>query len=303
MSQHHDPVHPDSDHLTAEVLADLELGLLDAASAVHAEQHLAHCADCGALRGDLASLTDALSGLPDEPMPDHVWAQLAEAIAAEPVLTPAGSATVMPIEAARRRRWGRPGIGVVAGAAGVALIGAIIVSSDFGGGDTATTLSESGDSAQDDRGADLPLTAYAATQSGTRYQEAALSSQVTELVAARATFTPTPPVGDAQTASASPTTSISAEPGDQGTAEPTPSDDESVAAMATDPAAAQACLEGYLNVAGVQPLAIDIGVWQGEPAAVIVLPDVNPDLVEVWVIDPDCTGPDDPLFYFATVAR
>ncbi len=29
MSQHHDPVHPDSDHLTPEVLADLELGLLD----------------------------------------------------------------------------------------------------------------------------------------------------------------------------------------------------------------------------------------------------------------------------------
>ena len=35
MSQHHDPVHPDSDHLTAEVLADLDLGLLDDASAAH----------------------------------------------------------------------------------------------------------------------------------------------------------------------------------------------------------------------------------------------------------------------------
>ena len=30
---------------------------------------------------------------------------------------------------------------------------------------------------------------------------------------------------------------------------------------------------------------------------------VDPDLVEVWVIDPDCTGVDDPLFHFATVAR
>jgi hypothetical protein len=303
MSQHHDPVHPDSDHLTAEVLADLELGLLDAGSAAHAEQHLAHCADCSALRGDLASLSDALADLPDEPMPDAVWEQLAEAMAAEPVLTPAGSATVVPIEAARRRRWGRPGIGVVAGAAGVALIGAIIVSSDFGGGDTATTLSETADSAQEDRGADLPLAAYAATQSGTRYQEAALSSQVTELVAARATFTPTPPVGDFESATASPTASTSADPEGEGTAEPTQRPEDSVAPMATDPAAAQACLEGYLDVDGVQPLAIDIGVWQGEPAAVIVLPDVDPDLVEVWVIDPDCTGPDDPLFYFATVAR
>ena len=65
-----------------------------------------------------------------------------------------------------------------------------------------------------------------------------------------------------------------------------------VAAMATDPAAAQACLEGYLDVAGVQPLAIDIGVWEGEPAAVIVLPERRPEPGEVWVIDPDCTGPD-----------
>ncbi len=290
MSQHHDPVHPDSDHLTAEVLADLEIGLLDEASAAHAEQHLAHCTDCSALRGDLAAISDALAGLADVPMPDDVWEQLTEALAAEPVRTPDGVAKVVPIETARRRRWGRPGIGVVAGAAGVALIGAIVVSSDFGGGDTATQLSESADSASSDRGAELPLTAYAATQSGTRYQEAALGSQVTELVAARATFTPTPPVA-----------STTPDPEDEETAQPTPSD--SIAAMATDPAAAQACLEGYLNVAGVQPLAIDIGVWEGEPAAVIVLPDTDPDLVEVWVIDPDCTGPDDPLYYFATVAR
>lgn len=302
MSQHHDPVHPDSDHLTAEVLADLELGLLDAGSAAHAEQHLTHCADCSALRGDLASLTDALSDLPDEPMPDDVWEQLADAMAAEPVLTPAGAATVVPIETARRRRWGRPGIGVVAGAAGVALIGAIIVSSDFGGGDAATTLSESADSAQEDRGADLPLTAYAATQSGTRYQQEALSSQVTKLVAARATFTPTPPVMETQTASASPTTATTQSPEGGGTTTPTQDDGDSIAAMATDPAAAQACLEGYIpDVVGVQPLAIDIGVWQGEPAAVIVLPSTEPDFVDVWVIDPDCSGPEDPLFHFATV--
>lgn len=305
MSQHHDPVHPDSDHLTAEVLADLELGLLDAASEAHAEQHLAHCAGCSALRGDLAALTDALSELSDEPMPDNIWERLAEVIAAEPVVTPTGAATVVPIATARRRRLGRPGIGVVAGAAGVALVGAIIVSTNLGGGDSATTLSESGDSAASERAADLPLTAFAATQSGTRYQKAALSSQVTDLVAARATFTPTPPVG-LQTEgnpSASPTASTSTGPEDQATDGVTPGDDGSVAAIATDPAAAQACLAGALDAAGVQPLAIDIGIWAGEPAAVIVLPDVDPDLVQVWVIDPDCTGPDTTLFHWATVNR
>ena len=55
MSQHHDPVHPDSDHLTAEVLADLDLGLLDDESAAHAQQHLTHCAACRQLRDDLAT--------------------------------------------------------------------------------------------------------------------------------------------------------------------------------------------------------------------------------------------------------
>jgi hypothetical protein len=79
-----------------------------------------------------------------------------------------------------------------------------------------------------------------------------------------------------------------------------------VAALATDPAAAQACLEGYLDASGVAPLAIDIGTWEGSPAAIIVLPDqTDPTLAVVWVIDPACddTGTEDPLIYFATIAR
>ena len=128
-------------------------------------------------------------------------------------------------------------------------------------------------------------TAYAATQSGTQYEKAALDTQVTRLVAARATFTPTAaPTGDLATASPSP-----ARPATRPKCSPV--DDPSVAPMATDPAAAQACLEGYLGVAGVFPLAIDIGRWEGEPAAIIVLPGTEPDLADVWVIDPDCSGP------------
>lgn len=303
MSQHHDPVHPDSDHLTPEVLADLELGLLDDESRDHAELHLAHCATCTALRGDLAALTEAMSELPDEPMPDAVWEQLSAALAAEPVLTPAGAATVVPIEAARKRRWGRPGIGVVAGAAGVALLGAIFVPSVLGGGDSATTLGNPGGPvAGADSASELPTSAYAATQSGTKYQEEALGSQVTQLVAARATFTPTPPTTlDSQSGSPSPSTT-----GEFSNGDPTDGTTKgsAVAPMATDPAAAQACLEGYIpDVVGVEPLAIDIGLWEGEPAAIIVLPGSEPNLAEVWVIDPDCSGPGDPLYFFTTVAR
>jgi hypothetical protein len=295
MSQHHDPVHPDSDHLTPEVLADLELGLLDDESRDHAERHLAHCADCAALRGDFAALTETMSDLPDEPMPDAIWQQLAAALAAEPIVTPDGAATVVPIDTARKRRWGRPGIGVVAGAAGVALVGAIIGGNVLGSNNSATNTS--GPVAASDTVRDIPMTSYAATQSGTKYDESALDSQVTQLVAARATFSPTPaPPADSTAATPSPTGSE-----EFAGAEPTPSGDRGVAPLATDPAAAQACLEGYLGVSGVEPLALDIGRWQGEPAAVIVLPAAEPNLAEVWVIDPDCSGPQDSLLYFATV--
>jgi hypothetical protein len=297
MSQHHDPVHPDSDHLSAEALADLELGLLDEESTAHAERHLTHCTACTELRADLAGLTELLSELPAEPMPDQVWEQLADRLAAEPVDVPAGAAAVVPIER-RQRRWGRPGIGVVAGAAGVALLGAIIVPSILGGSDdSVTTLGDGGGSA--DRSEVVPMAAFAATRSGTKYQAEELPDQVTELVAARTTFTPSQTA--APSSSPMPETSDAndpVEPTDESTSA------KSVAPMATDPAAAQACLESYLGVTGVTPLAIDIGVWQGEPAAVIVLPAEEPQQAEVWVIDPDCsTGTDDPLYYFATVSR
>jgi hypothetical protein len=185
---------------------------------------------------------------------------------------------------------------VVAGAAGVALLGAIIVPSVFGGSeDGAPTLANGGSTA--DRSESVPISSFAATRSGTRYQSEELPEQVTELVAARTTFTPSFTAGP----SPSPMDSVGDEGGEMSD---DPTSAKSVAPMATDPVAAQACLEGYLGVSGVTPLAIDIGVWQGEPAAVIVLPAEEPQQIEVWVIDPDCsTGTDDPLYYFATVSR
>jgi len=296
MSQHHDPVHPDSDHLTAEVLADLELGLLDDESRVHAELHLAHCATCTALGHDLAVLTEAMADLPHEPMPDAVWDELTAVLAAEPVVTPAGAATVVSLEAGKKGRWSRPGIGVVAGAAGVALAGAIIVPWVLGSG--SDSADSGGPVAAEDSVTDVSMAAYAATRSGTKYEAEALDSQVTSLVAARATFSPTAAATESDP-SATPSPSASGDP----TEGMTRGSDNAVAPMATDPAAAQACLEGYLDRGGVEPLAIDIGRWQGEPAAIIVLPGPEPTLADVWVIDPDCSGPEDPLLYFATVAR
>jgi len=186
MSQHHDPVHPDSGHLTPEVLADLDLGLLDAESAERARHHLAHCETCTALNADLAELTASLGALPAPPMPDDLWERLEAAGAAEPVSTPTGAATVVPLDAQRKRRLLRPGIGVVAGIAAVALIGAIVLPrlNDTGGnGDGATASSGGTGEAPDRSAAVVPPAAYAATTTGTKYQPDHLDHQVLQLVA------------------------------------------------------------------------------------------------------------------------
>jgi cell division septation protein DedD len=311
MSQHHDPVHPDSEHLTAEVLADLDLGLLDAASTSHARHHLTHCRPCAQLRDDLATVTATLAELPPVPMPDSVWERLSEAVAAEPVVTPEGAATVVPLAGGRQRRSWRPGIGLVAGAAGVALIGAIVVpilndsgSSDLSGGDGSVA---SGDRAPAES-ASVPPVAYVASRTGTDYQPEALERQATSLVASRSAFTATATLPPEPSTGPSPE-DTAAPPSGTPSASPsgTPLDSASadvVLKLTAGPAAAQACLESYLDAPGIMPLAIDIGTWDGRPAAVIVLPDdVDPTVAEVWVIDPDCAGPEDPLLYFATISR
>ncbi|HEX5017309.1 MAG TPA: hypothetical protein VFX15_06965 [Actinomycetes bacterium] len=326
MSQHHDPVHPDSDHLSAETLADLDLGLLDAASTEHASHHLEQCVQCQALHADLASLSEALQRLseqPAEPMPEAVWEELAEAIAAEPVLTPEGAATVLPIDAPdrgqrageRKRRLGRPGIGVVAAAAGIALVSAIAVPTLLNGGVNSASDSSGGPAAASG-GEQAPSAAdFTATKTGTRYEPDDLGQQVNSLVAARGVMVEglvgsadeSEAEGDSSTTlDTSPQPSSSASPAPTSTPEASKLTKRAASsALATSPAAAQECLEQYLDASGVTPLAIDIGTWEGKPAAVIVLPLQDPTVVEVWVIKPSCStsSTQDPLYYFATIER
>jgi hypothetical protein len=324
MSQHHDPVHPDAGHLTAEMLADLDLGLLDEESADHATAHLEHCAICRELHAHLAAVTDSLHGLSEqrtEPMPDDVWDRISEVLATQPVITPQGSASVVPLDAKRKRRLGRPGIGVVAGIAGVALLGAIVVPAFMSNsGSNSASDSTAGGAAEDAR--PLSPADFQATRSGTQYKQDELDQQVTRLVAERQDLlyaTADSSVVGGADASDGPSPSTSVSVGTTATPEPSgpassPGSGLSHSAanllrtagpMATSPAAAQACLANYLNVTGVAPLAVDIGLWQGKPAAVIVLPLDDPTLVQVWVIDPTCdaSSAQDPLYYYATIRR
>jgi hypothetical protein len=318
MSQHHDPVHPDSEHLPAEVLADLDLGLLDDASAEHARHHLEQCTQCAQLHDDLAALTHSLGSLSAsgtagevlDPMPDDVWHRLESALATEPALTPEGAATVVPMAPVRKRRFGRPGIGVVAAVAGVALVGAIAVPTirSMNSNDPPIRADSGDSSSAEDAGRTPTADAFRATRSGTKYDEDSLDTQVNQLVAARSTLDNE--TADTQADDEYGGDDDSASPGvsPTSTAEAVVGSGVKLAksgALATSPAAAQACLEGYLGLSDVTPLAIDIGLWDGKPAAVIVLPKDDPTLAEVWVIKPSCStaNAEDPLIYYATITR
>ena len=184
MSQHHDPVHPDSDHLTPELLADLDEGLLDAESAAHAEAHLAHCEQCRTLHSALHEVTVALSDLPDIPMPDDVWLSLQESLERAPK-----AATVVPLSAAPSRRagWAGRALGGIAVAAGVLFVGALIVPNliDTNSDDAGTAGADSAENEAADQNQPVDAAKYDVTRSGMQYQSARLDSQVTGLVAAR----------------------------------------------------------------------------------------------------------------------
>jgi hypothetical protein len=54
----------------------------------------------------------------------------------------------------------------------------------------------------------------------------------------------------------------------------------------------------------VTPLAVDLASWQGNPAAVVVLPTPDdPATVDAWVVGPDCSRVDAKVLHFARVAR
>ena len=291
MSQHHDPVHPDSGHLTPEMLADLDEGLLDLESATHAEAHLTHCQPCRRLHALVSDVSAVLGDLPDETMPGDVWRGLQESLER----APKAATTVVPLDAARSRRsgWAGRALSGVAVAAGVLFVGALILPGFLEtSGDDASTADGAPSAADEaaDQSEPVNLAKYDVTRTGTQYQTARLDSQVTELVAARSlkaggessygTADGENPAPD----SPAPTVASTAP-------ESTLGSDVAAArsSLLFSADAARLCLQDHLYAPDLEPLAIDIGLWKGQRAAVVVLP-VATDVtkLEVWIIDPSC---------------
>lgn len=300
MTQHHDPVHPDSGHLSPELIADLHEGLLDDESDQHATQHLANCAECAEIETALRAVPTVLRQLPAVSMPASVADRLSAALTG-PASTHVDT-TVLPLRTKRSVGWSGRGLGIAAVAAAVLLVGALVVPS-LRNTNTADSLSAG---AQDENGASSGLDteaanspAYDASTSGTDYTPKSLDQQVDRLITDRIEGSEYASPDASPSAPSDPVTAASTAPGESD--EPL---DLVKGAMATNPEAAQACVDQYLTAAGIEPLAIDIGTFDDEPAAIVVLPiEGKPTKAEVWVIDPSCSGAEGNTMYYATIDR
>ncbi len=239
-----------------------------------------------------AALTSAGPVLPSQP---QVGPERAEV---------AAGADVVPLDSRRRRapRW-------LGAAAGVAVLGgAALVTAQLVGGSTAVDSSSAGGAA-DSSVAEQAPTALAgpgaglqALATGRDYGPATLPDQVDDLVAdARSGAGP----GEAPAAGG---TQEDESPGDQsaqgsdGGAEPR-SGSTLPAALGplSTPAGVDECLAA-LGAGGQVPLAVDLATYQGEPAAVIVLPSTRGG-VDVWVVSRTCTTGADGVQQFTHLDR
>ena len=70
------------------------------------------------------------------------------------------------------------------------------------------------------------------------------------------------------------------------------------------PAGLAACIEALTGRTGVTPLAVDFATYEGQPAAILVLPDPTDDAyLDVRVVGAACSASDDDLIVATRVPR
>lgn len=280
MTQHHDPVHPDSGDLGPD--PDLAVA-------------------------DEAYVCDLLASLPAVTMPREVAARIDDALAdlgpvaspAEPLATP----TVVPlVRRGSPRAWRNPRVLQVAAVMVLVVAGGVVGVKAFAGRTTSTASTASAVA-----GAAQQKTAI--SQSNRAYTTATLVSDVHSLVGGRATAYGVAGSG-ATPVAPSPATSGSSSgvaPGQAAAATPPGPLNQglrrltaSAAALAPCIAAIEEGLAGY-----VDPVAIDAGTFNGRPALVVVLPGAgDPSAYDVWIVGPTCgTNKDADLIRYQAVPR
>ena len=262
-------------HLDLDRLADLEEGLLTPDEEAAAQTHLGECADCRALRAQLAGTRSLLASLPPEQMPATVSARIDASLSALP------STTIVPLSS-RRRGWrAHPtAAGLGAAAAVAALVAALVVgrtsshdSSSTAGG-SAETLGQAGATRSS-----IPLPP--STVTGTKYTVRNLHRTVPTLLAPTAALAIAPKAGTspAPQASTGASTAAAGPPA-------------ALNRLFTTPGALEACVRAIEGGPAAQPLAIDFATFQGAPAVLVVLPGLEPGKVDAWFVGPNCTSTD-----------
>jgi hypothetical protein len=299
------PGYTHGPHVTPDVLADLQAGLLHDRAEQTAHDHLAGCPAC---RGDLERLADIPGRLgaagPVEPIPADVASRLDAALATaatEPADVAAAS-TVLPLQGApaahRRERSSPRGLRLLQAAAAAVVVlglGGLAVSALHGGSDSGGTADTAGAASGGSAGAKsaaVPITASGrdwtpttlaaaapALAAGTYGPAFAAYDDNTRKSAASGSSVPTP----AAPRLPSTTASGSSGPAEHGTA-------AGAAGKLADPTALRACVTNLTDGdTTMQPLAVDLARWQGQPAAVLVFPTAgDPASLDVYVVAPDC---------------
>jgi hypothetical protein len=282
-----------TEHLDADALADLDEGLLDRDHVASARAHVAGCPRCRAELAALTGVRERLAAAAEvEAMPADVVARLDRAlagVAAEPAST-AVTRSVIPLREPQRSsprglRWLQAAAVVV-----LILAGGAVAVSALRGSDNADVATSSGSAAgkSDQRAA--ADGSYPVTASGRHWTKTSVEAEVPRLLAG--TLSPTLPPS-----------SFSTE-GDTGGSATAPRELAGVPAarLAGGPALADCVTE--LAGGPATPLAVDLATFDGQPAAVVLLPGIGgPGRVDVWVVPPDCAQGNGQFLYYANVPR
>lgn len=248
-------------HLSLDDLGDVESAGLD--------PHVATCDQCRAAVADQRMVRDLLAGLP-EPTNAPPEVVLGLQVRLRELRDTRDTAVVTPIAQARTRRpLAHRAAGLLAAAAAVTVLvggGAALAHRGGAGGGTSTASSAAGTAATPH--SQTARAPGVLTSSGTAYTRARLASQVSALITQYGALAaaPGPPSGGQ---------------------------------LATGRLASAAGLQGCLQALGTSgsPLAVDLGTYDGRPAAVIVLPAAGRGR-DVWVVARDCRPGADGRRYF-----
>lgn len=268
-------------HLSPDHLADLAEGLLDARETLAARGHLVGCAQCSARQKRLGEVSRLLADHGDAgALPPEVAARLDDALAAEATTT--GTPGRVPVRSPFGMRVLQAAAAVVLLLAGVG----VGVSALQGGGSESseqTTAGDAGGGAAAERAGGFTVTA-----SGRNWSSDTVVEAVPQLVA-----------GSFPAAESAPTAEGGSE--DSGAAAPQLLS-EDLSRLTGGPPLAD-CVTALAD-GPATPLAVDLASWQGNPAAVIVLPTPDdPTTVDTWVVGPACSQADAQVLHFARVAR